>query len=198
MIVKDVQFLGGNTKQMSENVKVAEPTWISKMTVKGLGCVPAGVGAGEKKRLCVIYGKADGIKTGEDKRDGRIWSCLTGSFAGFNLTTKEQFRSGKLFLPGGIHEVIENAVRKVNDGEGSGGLSVKFGLEIMTVKAENPIGYTYQAVSVVPTEETDELSELEKAIEAGRPNLLALSVPAPAPAPTVAATMPAATAKKGK
>lgn len=159
------------------------PAMIGKMSVKNLGCTP--VGSAEPKRLCLIYGRANGIKMGEDKGTGRIWSALTGGFEGLNLENGEVYRSGKLFLPGGIHEAIEAAV-KTDDPEKFN--EVKFGLEIRSVKASNPIGYSYQAVSLVNPTVADELDEMRallapanvKTIAAGEPS--PNETPAPAPA----------------
>src|SRR5258708_5510817 len=135
--------------------------YLTKMSVKGLGCKPGLAVEGKPAILCTIYGKADGIKVGESQ-DGRIWQALTGSFAAINLQSGEEFRSGKLFLPSGIHETIENAVKAL--GDNPGGLSVKFALEIRSVEAKNPIGYSYQAKNLFAAETTDELSEIKKAI----------------------------------
>jgi hypothetical protein len=143
---------------------MSEQVMISKMSVKGLGCKPAGFDAkSEDARLCIIGGKATGIKMGEDNT-GRLWSAITGSFLGINIKTGEEFRSGKLFLPGGIHEAVESAVKGLPD---SGG-TVKFVMEIRSVEAKNPIGYSYQAVNLMPMEsETDELEDI-KGIVSGR------------------------------
>ena len=156
-----------------------EEVMIPKMSIKGIGCKPAGAPAATPKRLCVILGKASGIKTGEDNT-GRIWSALTGMFLGKNLETDETFRSGKLFLPSGIHDAVEAAVKTLPP---DGGV-VKFALELRSVEAKNPIGYSYQAVNLIPMEaETDELAELvalipapTKAIAPG-PQLPAVPVP---------------------
>jgi hypothetical protein len=139
---------------------------ISKMSVKGLGCNPKKVDdTNTPLALCQIFGKADGIKVGEG-RDGRVWQCLTGNFAGINLVNGEEYRSGKLFLPAGIQEVVENAVKSL--GEGSD-VTVRFGLQISAVVASNPIGYSYQARNLMPMATGDELSDLRRAIESGEP-----------------------------
>jgi hypothetical protein len=139
---------------------------ISKMAVKSLGCNPRKVDKENSPlALCQIFGKADGIKVGEG-RDGRVWQCLTGNFAGVNLVTGDEYRSGKLFLPGGIQEVIENAVKSLGEGTD---VTVRFGLQISAVVADNPIGYSYVARNLMPIATGDELSDLRKAIESGEP-----------------------------
>lgn len=136
-----------------------EEAIITKMSIKGIGCKPTGGLPSDDSKpnpLCVIAGKANGIKMGEDQT-GRVWSALIGNFYGKNLATGETFRSGKLFLPSGIHETVENAVKQLPE---SGG-QVKFAMRFQSVKASNPIGYSYQAVNLMEMEaETDELGDL--------------------------------------
>ena len=84
--------------------------------------------------------------------------------------TGEEFRSARLFLPDGIQEVIENAVNELKDGKGDEqlGLHIDFAMEFYSVKASNPAGYTYQVKNILPTEKKDELSEMQKSIQAAR------------------------------
>lgn len=162
---------------------------ISKMSVKGIGCKPKG--EEEPTRLCIILGKATGIKTGEDNT-GRVWKALSGTFRGTNLATNEVFRSGKLFLPSGIHEAVESAVMQLPE---QGGV-VKFAMELRSVSAKNPIGYSYQAVNLMPIEsETDELSDLIT-LAANVPQLAAPATAAPEVAKAAVAQGTTANAKK--
>jgi hypothetical protein len=140
-------------------------TYISKMSVKGLGCNPRQAAAqkeGEEKpvKLCLIYGKASGLKHGEDK-SGSIWTALSGDFKGVNLENNQEFRSGKLFLPGGIQDTIE-APLLVAENDGGKSVVIEFALEIRAVKASNPIGYSYQAVSLIAPVEANDMATLEK------------------------------------
>lgn len=148
---------------MSE--KTQAEALVTKMSVKGIGCKPTGgLPTDESKAnpLCVIMGKATGIKMGEGS-DGRIWNALTGAFRGTNLATGVSVRSGKLFLPTGIHEIVEGAVKQL----GSDGGVVKFAMQIESIKATNPIGYSYQARNLMPLEaESDELADLIESVAA--------------------------------
>lgn len=146
-------------KATATAVAADEVVIVTKMSVKGIGCKPAGDKT--PKRLCRIYGRADGIKAGESK-DGRVWSALTGSFEALNFEDGKTYRSGKLFLPGGIHETIENAVKQIP--ADADGITVRFALELRSVEANNPIGYSYQAVNILPASQTDELDEIRRAI----------------------------------
>lgn len=177
-----------------------DPVLITKMSVSKLNCIPSACKTIDKPvRLCVIFGQATGIKQGEDTSRGQIWSALVGSFEGVNLQTGEVFRSGKLFLPGGIHETVEAAVRAIS---GQDGMSVKFGLELRSVKDTNPIGYSYQAINLIPAEAGDELSPLRLAImDTGKVagiNGLYETAAKQLEAPKGDGLAPATSAKKGK
>lgn len=168
---------------MSE--KTQAEALVTKMSVKGIGCKPTGgLPSDESKAnpLCVIMGKATGIKMGEGT-DGRVWSALTGSFRGTNLATGVSVRSGKLFLPAGIQDVVEGAVKQL----GPDGGVVKFAMQIESIKATNPIGYSYQARNLMPLEaESDELADLISTVAA----------PAQIEAPKAPEAAPAAKAAK--
>jgi hypothetical protein len=153
-----------STTQTTPNTN--EEPLVTKMSVKGIGCKPTGgLPADDTKPnpMCLIMGKASGIKMGEGG-DGRMWTALTGTFRGVNLTTGKAFRSGKLFLPAGIQDVVEGAVKQLPVDGGA----VKFAMRIESIKATNPIGYSYQAVNLMPIEaENDELADLIAAVNGG-------------------------------
>jgi len=153
---------------------MAEKTVIPKLSVKALGCNPKAASALKEGDttpvpLCKVWGVATGVKQGE-AANGQIWTALSGRFEGTNIQDGDGtvFQSGKLFLPTGFQEVIEGALAEAIDAE------VQFGLEIRAVRASNPIGYSYQAVVLVPPRENDALSQL-------RDWVLVKSLPAPAP-----------------
>ena len=126
---------------------------ITKMSVKELGCNPKQASAldvADKRSipLCMIMGRAIDTEVKEDKRNGNIYTALLGDFQGVciqagNSNFGQYFKSGKLYLPGGIQELIEAAI--VGDGKGASAV-VHFALEIHAVRATNPIGYSYQAI----------------------------------------------------
>lgn len=129
---------------------------VAKITMKGLGCKPYGAPLDDPKRLCVILGKATGMKHGEDEKTGRVWTVLTGEFLGQNLETGARFRSGKCFLPSGIQESVESAIGQLADGG-----VVQFAVQISSVTATSPAGYSYQGVNLMPVESvTDPLADL--------------------------------------
>lgn len=142
---------------MSE--KTVEVSYVSKMSVKTLKCDPRLEKGVEKQVLCRIYGLATGTKVKEDKVTGQIWTPLVGEFEGVNIEDGSIYRSGVLYLPNGIHEVIESAVTKLKDPENAG-VSVQFALEISSVKANNKIGYSYEAKNLVKADVADPLEQL--------------------------------------
>lgn len=168
-----------------------EKNIVAKLSVKEIGCNPKVASAkeeGDKTAviLCRIFGVATGLKSKEDTVRGGVTTAIIGEFEGVNLQEGntnhgKTFRSGKLYLPAGIQEMVESAVSQV---EKDGG-SVEFALEIRAVRATNPIGYSYQAVPLIKPRENDALSAL-------RASITAQALP-PAPAP---AQLPAPAAKK--
>lgn len=129
---------------------------VSKLSVKSGGVSPKKVHAladGQTTlKLCTIKGIASGIKTVEDPVHGRTFFPLVGMFQATNAQTGDVTRSGVLYLPGGIHESYESRVRNLEDGD-----TLQFHVEIRAVKADNPAGYSYEAVDLMPPSEVDPL-----------------------------------------
>jgi hypothetical protein len=144
-----------------------DPLFLTNMSVRALGCKPRLV-KDKPILICRIWGLASEVKSGEDRRTGTPWTALAGEFAGVNLQDGvedygKSFRSGKLFLPGGIQEVVEKAVSEMKrDKTGSG--SVRFALELFSAAAVNPSGYTYHAKNIMKVESIDPLTELMKSL----------------------------------
>lgn len=160
---------------MSPEIKM-----VGKLTVKSAGVSPKKLAADEKMEtlsLCKIYGIADGIKVIEDARDGRIFYPLTGRFQAIHSGNGTITRSGILYLPTGIHESYESAVRKLEEGD-----SLTFALEIRAVKASNAAGYSYEAVDLMPATESNPLDDLAHRIAGGSAQALPASTTTAAPA----------------
>ena len=161
----------------------ATENFVGKLSIKALGCDPRLPRDVSAQVLCRIYGKAQGLKHGEDKVRGDVWTALQGTFEGVNIQDGspkygQTLQSGKLFLPAGIQDVIEGAVREIENSSNAETASVVFALEISSVKAENPIGYSYQAKNLVARPAAkDELSELRTAIEAKVGKVKAIAAP---------------------
>lgn len=176
------------TPETSAPETAQESSFVSKLSIKALGCDPRLAKGVNAQVLCRIFGMAQGLKHGEDKNSGNLWTALQGSFEGINAQEDSDdfgkvLRSGKLFLPAGIQDVVEGAVRQIeNSAGGAETAAVTFALEIRSVKAANPIGYSYEARSLTPTVKTDPLTEMRNMIEqhAGK---VVKQIAAPAPVP---------------
>lgn len=143
---------------------MAETTIISKMSVKTVKANPKVASAapdGSKPfPLCQIYGQANGTKNVEDRGSGEFHESLIGNFEARNLQDGTMYSSGVLYLPKGIHESIVSAVKKLtNDTD-----SISFALEIYAVKASNPIGYSYEAKSLMKPVGIDPLEAIRQAL----------------------------------
>ena len=136
-----------------------ETKFVSKLAVKNAGISPKlviNLKEGETfLKLCTIVGIATGIKQVEDLTTGKLHFPFIGQFQGINPVTGAKTNSGILYLPTGIHETYESAVRKLEEGE-----SARFALEIRAVVATNPQGYSYEAIDLLPTTTIDPLANI--------------------------------------
>lgn len=136
-------------------------SYLAKLSIKTMGCDPRKVATVESGKLPLgrIYGKAVDVKFTEGT-DGKISCCFIGTFEGINMETGEVFRSGKLYMPGGVSEVMQTALTSAQAKDDKA--SISFAFEIRSVKAGNPIGYSYEAKAIKPPEVEDELAEIRK------------------------------------
>lgn len=159
----------GTNRQAAVAVS-GEESYVNKLTIKNLGCIPAMVKTlpPEQTKMAIarFYGKANDIGSGQDKDKGIPFYFFKGSFEGINLQDGTVLRSGKLFLPPGIHEVLEAALKSGKEKDKDA--TVSFAFEIRAVKATNPIGYSYEAAALKKPEQEDELAEM-RAFVAGLP-----------------------------
>lgn len=154
------------------NPEVQNPNFVSKISMKSIGVSPAKHATDKGTPIAIILGMASGLKDVVDKVRGETFHALVGEFEANNLETGEVFRSGVLYLPTGIHDMIEGGVKKLQ-GESD---FVQFALQIIAVKANNPAGYTYQAKSLVPSQTVDPLTKLRQSLSTST----APALPAPA------------------
>ena len=153
------------------------PSAIGKITISNLGCIPAAaVVEGKASPIARVYGIASGIKTVVDKNRGEVYEAITGQFEGVNVKTGKVYQSAVLYLPSGIHGLLENAVKgqyheeQRND---AGDIlrkahydfnDVRFAMELSVVKAKNPAGYSYEAKSLVPAVVDDPMAAIRALI----------------------------------
>lgn len=168
-----------------------ETVTLTSMSVKSANFNPRQILAvpeAERKEISVgrIMGIARGVKFGED-RTGKPWTALTGEFVAQNYAEPDRtYVGGKLFLPEGLHDMVESAV--IGDGEVSASgrpvyNDVEFALEIIVAPANNPIGYSYKGKMLIDAKPSDPVAALLERVGA---------------APTPALPAPKAEEKKGK
>jgi len=172
------------TKTAGKTGDQKEKVLLTKMSIATLGCNPKVASArplGDTTPipLCAIYGIATGIKVKEDKATGNVWTPLVGEFEAVNLQSGETFISSVLYMPSGIHDVVEQAVMNPTDPENFN--RVEFALEIRAVRANNPIGYSYQGVPRVAVAARDPLAHLRSSVASQ------IKLPETRPVPQIAA-----------
>lgn len=142
------------------------PVFLPKMTVATLGTVPARAKA-EKKRvhLCRIIGSASSTKLKTDQA-GEPIVAIVGNFEGTNVETGAVAQSSVLYLPGGIQEVLENAIDSREDKNAA----VPFALDVFSKPDNNKAGYTYDVEFIQkPTGRLDPLEALRNATAEAKP-----------------------------
>lgn len=120
--------------------------------------------------LGAIIGIARDFKSKVDQRDLKEYWFFTGDFEAVPAEAgKDVTRSGVLYLPTGIQELISNALydaqgERLTD-------AVQFAFEVSVVKATNAQGYSWAFEPKMQAAPNDPLAELR-----------ALAAPKPAPA----------------
>lgn len=148
-----------------ERLIPAEVNIISKITMRTIGCIP-----GKIEPLARIFGKATNVKDVESEaKDGSMqtFKCIEGMFEAINLQTGELFQSGKLYLPGGMHEMAVKGIESLEKGD-----VLEFALDIRSVQSSNKVGYAYEARPLVAPTKADELEAMRKllpALPTGKP-----------------------------
>lgn len=150
-----------------------EESYAAKLSLGTLGCKGAivlGLPEGENKiAIARFYGKVSDVKQQLNKDTGEIYTFLAGNFEGVNMQTGLVLRSGKLYLPKGVMEVMETAVAGLKAADSnSKGSSISFGFEIRAIRATNKAGYSYEAAALKKPEEEDELQAI-RALVASAP-----------------------------
>lgn len=141
-----------------------------KIVLKEIGnpkAVLASADAKAKHVLGMVFGIATGVKRVPNKTDPtKLDESLSGDFETRPSDTAnfEVVRSGKLYLPEGMHNMIASRLEGENPAK-----SVQFAIEVATIKAQNPAGYTWSFTPKLETSEADPLKALRDAVEASKP-----------------------------
>jgi hypothetical protein len=136
---------------------------IGKITMSAIGTKPGLVvtlpeGQNELA-LARIYGKLNEVRYQADKDKGVTYTYFVGSFEAINMQDGEVYRSGKLFLPKGISELVEAAVNK------NPNAAIGFAFEVRSIKANNPAKYSYKVLALKNPEAEDELKEIRNLVQ---------------------------------
>jgi hypothetical protein len=162
--------------------QVVEIKMVSKLSMKTIGVNAKKVAAldGDNARLflCNIFGMADGVKTVEDKNEGKIYHAMVGRFQA-NRPDGVVVRSGVLYLPSGIHDAYLTAIKGLPEGD-----TLNFAIGVWSVKSSNLAGYSYEAVNLLPPSAGDPLTQLAAQVETG-------ATQAQLPAPSAQDAVPA-------
>lgn len=134
---------------------------IGKITMRTIKVQPSKHANEKGASIAKVYGQAFETKEVIDKVRGDVFVALVGNFEAVNEESGEVFRSGVLYLPAGIHDMLTSAVSKKGESE-----YVQFALDIRAVKASNPAGYSYEARSLTPASTVDPLDQLRNGIAA--------------------------------
>jgi hypothetical protein len=144
-----------------------DETIIGKITISAIGCNPSEIKVLKPDDpklqngalpLARLYGKLNEVRYQADKDKGVTYVFFVGSFEAVNMQTGEVFRSGKMFLPKGISELVEAAVNK------NPNAAIGFAFEVRAVQAKNPAGYTYQVLALKSPEAEDELQQIRELV----------------------------------
>ncbi|MGH7782388.1 MAG: hypothetical protein ACREO5_00865, partial [Candidatus Binatia bacterium] len=167
-------------KQDATQAQPPGDTYVATLNIKAIGCEPRDCFQNKSEAnprgvipLCKIWGRAVSLKHGENRRDNSAWTALSGKFGAINLKNNQVYNSGKLFLPQGIQDIIESGVvqiqRAVDAGQAvEGDAFITFALELRSKTAENPIGYTYEAMNLIPPRKEEEPDRLRDFILHGK------------------------------
>lgn len=121
-----------------ENAEATGNTLVSKITPKLVGKPHRAKDQADGR--AVYMGRIMGLVTGTQKKvqpNGDVFIALVGNFEAINGETGEIFESGICYLPGGMHEQVVAVMEK-------GATTAEFALDLATVKADNPAGYSWQ------------------------------------------------------
>lgn len=129
-------------------------TQVPKIAASTIGAKPAMSQIDGKPYLQFqVTGEATGIVAKE--KDGQTLFGLVGKFEAINAWTGEIYRSGVAYLPSGIHELATSVL--LNDANSV----VQFDLEVWSVPAANPRGYSWQAKEMSAIATNDPLQHIK-------------------------------------
>lgn len=117
----------------------------------------------QKKQVYLgsVFGEMAGLKVKEAK-SGDTYTILIGQFRIVNEVNKEMYESEKAILPGSIQETLEATF---NSG---GSKPVVFGYDVYATPSDNTVGYQYAVKTLIKSEASDRLTEIQAEIDSRR------------------------------
>ena len=139
---------------------------LKKLSVKSVCGKPTAPVGKETKWLLEVFGVATDIKRGTtDKGD---WYAFVGAFQALNMETGAVYRSGVLFVP----DIVGNLILPKITAEETN--SVEFGFRIgVGADDSSATGYVYHAEPLLPVDENDPVELLSRKLS----EVKALSAP---------------------
>lgn len=118
----------------------------------------AAKGKGKTVALYQVIGQANKIRTGMG--DNGPWTAFCGMMEA-NTPDGEVVRSGEVFLPGGVSDMLESQLLNMQKEDPSA--QIQFAFEIGVFESQTPIGYEFDVVSLMKEESSpDPLESLKK------------------------------------
>jgi len=99
--------------------------------------------------LGTIYGQVSGFIERADAKGEETFEGLKGAFIAVPADANgEDLESGVLFMPDAFHNLIAEQYRKLIENDPKARL--EFALEVSTVDAKNPAGYSWEVTPATP------------------------------------------------
>src|SRR5512146_888366 len=161
-MAKGTEDTGEHVEEIDGEHDVAN--YRAKLTIATIGGSPERAKT-EKGRVHVaqIFGIATGTKEVPNPMDEtKPFTAIVGNFEAVNMHDGTIHRSGVLYLPGGLHEMVTGMLDELKDNKESkfDKPQVQFALAIDATPADNPAGYQYVGNSLLPPAKADPLAML--------------------------------------
>ena len=137
-------------------------TIVSKLTVKTVGTRPQKAAETMARHMLMrVYGVASDLKISRNvnERTGEKDIALKGDFRAVNLETGERYSSGILYLPAGIHDLIQAPLDEAKKNNETA--EVTFAMDVFSQTSTSPSGYSYGATILGEPAENDAIARIE-------------------------------------
>jgi hypothetical protein len=156
---------------MADEVTQVQRAQKSKLTLGDLGApglvntLPADQLVNGKYFVGTILGRASGFVERANIKTEEIMEGLKGTFVMVPSEPRMgEMESGVLFVPDAFHNLLSTPLRKAQDTDNKAAL--EFALEVYSIKAKNPAGYSWEMYPAVPFTGKHPLDDLMKKVAA--------------------------------